>query len=243
MVKSIEIIALIFRSVDYLEFITEQLKSDLCKVEGWDVGIRVIANDATNAVLSALPATEMPFTIYNDPNPSEYYINRVYRCHNHGVMTSDYSNICFVNSDILFSKNWLDNLLKHHDGNNIPCCQLVESGKMPSASHGISCNFGTHPKNINYSEWDKFSQKIQRPIILEGGLLGPVIFEKERFIEAGMYPEGNIYHDGVGTCNGDVLNTSDVYFFNEILATKFGMRHITVCDSVCYHIQEGEKDE
>jgi hypothetical protein len=250
MKKNIEVIALIYKSVDYLNFIANQLKSPLCNSKywdlscGWDVSVRIIANDATPAVLAALPKLNIPYTIYNDKNPNEYYINRVYRCHNFGAMTSDYDNICFVNSDILFSNKWLPNLLFWHDGKNIPVSRLVESGKMPTAEnrHGINMFFGTHPRNLDYAGWSYFSQSIQKPEIVKGGLLGPVVFEKQRFIEAGMYPEGNIYADGVGTCHGDVWATSDVYFF-DLLEKQYNMRHVTVMNSICYHIQEGEKDE
>jgi hypothetical protein len=242
--RNIEVIALIYQSVDYLNFIANQLKSELCRVDGWDVSVRIIANDATPAVIAALPKINIPYTIYNNPNPNEYYINRVYRCHNHGALTSKSDNICFANSDLLFSHNWLANLLRWHDGINIPVSRLVESGKMPTADnrHGISMYFGTHPNNIDYMGWCEYSSSIRSPGIIPGGLLGPVIFEKQRFIEAGMYPEGNIYRDGVGTCNGDVLTTSDVYFF-DFLEKQYNMQHVTVLDSICYHIQEGEKDE
>ena len=242
--KNIEIIALIYQSLDYLEFISEQMNSYLCKADGWKVGTRIVANNATPEVVKALRDCKINYNIYLDPRPEEYYINRVYRCHNYAAKTSAYDNICFINSDILMSPDWLENLLRHHDGRNIPVSRLVESGKMPTADgrHGVNIYFGSHPKNIQYNEWLEFSKQMQEPTTLPGGLLGPVVFEKSRFMEAGMYPEGNIYADGVGTCNGQVLNTSDVFFFKEILENKFGMQHITVCDSICYHIQEGEKD-
>lgn len=241
MKNNIEIIALIYKSTQYLEFITEQMKSRLCKVPGWDVHLRVIANDPLEEVKKALPFTGVPFDIYHDPDPNAYYINRVYRCHNYGAITSKFDNICFVNSDILFSPDWLANLLRHHDGVNIPVSRLIESGKMPSGQYGISANFGTHPKNIDYALWEVCSEEAKQDIIMDGGLYGPVVFEKQRFIDAGMYPEGNLYADGVGTLNGDVVKSSDDFFFHDVLEKLFDMKHITVFDSVCYHIQEGEK--
>ena len=109
MKKSVEIISLIFKSVDYLDLIYRELKSDKCKVDGWDVGIRIVANDATPEVLNRLKELDIPYTIYNDPKPNDYYLNRVYRCWNHAGITSEYDNICFVNSDMVFGENWLDN--------------------------------------------------------------------------------------------------------------------------------------
>ena len=241
MIKRIEIVALVFKSVDYLDLIHKELTSDKCKIDGWEVGVRIVANDATEPVLNRLKELGIPYTIYNDPKPNDYYLNRVYRCWNHGGKTSEYENICFVNSDMVFSDNWLTNLLKHHDGVNIPTSRLVESGKMPSGKHGISHNCGRHPRQISYPTWDSAVRHYSVNEVHEGGLYMPCIFEKERFISNGMYPEGNIYADGVGTTNGFVVLSGDVWYFKK-LENEYKMKHITVFDSLVYHIQEGEKD-
>ncbi len=241
MIKRIEIIALIFKSVDYLELIYNELTSNKCKLDGWEVGVRIVANDATEPVLTRLKELDIPYTIYNDPKPSDYYLNRVYRCWNHGGETSEYENICFVNSDMVFSEGWLGNLLKHHDGTNIPTSRLVESGKMRSGTHGVSHNCGRTSTSINYPVWDSLVTQIKVDEVHNGGLYMPCVFDKKRFIESGMYPEGNIYADGIGTTNGFVTLSGDVYFFKK-LEEEFNMKHITVFDSLVYHIQEGEKD-
>lgn len=241
MKKNIEIISLIFKSVDYLNLIYKELKSDKCKVDGWDVGIRIVANDATPEILSHLETLDIPYTVYNDPKPNDYYLNRVYRCWNHAGITSEYDNICFVNSDMVFSEMWLDNLLKHHNGINIPTSRLVESGKMMSGTHGVSFNCGRNPKTIDFELWDKFSKQLSVNQVHKKGLYMPCIFEKNRFIESGLYPEGNIYTDGIGTLNGFVQSGDDWYFRK--LENEYGMKHLTVFDSLVYHIQEGEKDE
>lgn len=105
MVKKLEIIALIFKSCDYLDLIYKELKNDNCKVDGWDITLRIVANDATPEVISRLKSLDIPYSIYNDPKPDDYYLNRVYRCWNYAGETSDSDNICFVNSDMVFSKN------------------------------------------------------------------------------------------------------------------------------------------
>lgn len=238
--KSIEIISLIFKSIDYLDLIYNELKGDNCKVEGWDVSLRIVANDATPQVIEKLKTMDIPYTIYNDPKPNDYYLNRVYRCWNHAGEISKADNICFVNSDMVFSKDWLSNLLKHHDGTNIPCSRLVESGKMLSGTHGVSYNCGRGPKEIDFQLWDDVVEETKKDEIHNGGLFMPCIFNTKRFIESGMYPEGNIYRDGVGTLNGFVQSGDDWYF--KKLEKEYGMKHITVFDSLVYHIQEGEKD-
>jgi len=239
--KNIEIIGLIYKSTDYLELLNSQLKSDYCKVEGWNIGIRIVANDANEKIINKLKDLDIKYSIYNDPKPNDYYLNRVYRCWNYAGSTSLYDNICFVNSDMIFSKNWLSNLLKHHNGINIPTSRLVESGKMTSGTHGISYNCGRSPKLINFELWEKYSEWTKKDETHKNGLYMPCVFEKLRFIESGMYPEGNIYLDGIGTLNGFIQSGDDWYFRK--LENLYNMQHITVFDSLVYHIQEGEKDE
>lgn len=239
--KNIEVIALIFKSVDYLNLIYNELKSDNCKVNGWDVSLRIVANDATPKVIEKLKTLDIPYSIYNDPNPNDYYLNRVYRCWNFAGKSSESDNICFVNSDMVFSKDWLLNLLKHHNGVNIPCSRLVESGKMLSGTHGVSYNCGRGPKDINYKLWEDVVARTKCNELRDGGLYMPCIFNTKRFIESGMYPEGNIYQDGIGTLNRFVQSGDDWYF--KKLQKEYGMKHVTVFDSIVYHIQEGEKDE
>lgn len=240
MKKELEIIALIFKSIDYLELIYNELKSNKCKVDGWNINCRIVANDATEEVLEKLKSLDIPYTIYNDPKPNDYYLNRVYRCWNFAGESSNFDNICFVNSDMVFSNGWLENLLSYHDGINIPTSRLVESGKMNSGTHGVSCDCGRHPKQINYDLWEKISESMKENIAHPMGLYMPCVFEKKRFIESGKYPEGNIYTDGIGTLNGFVQSGDDWYFRK--LESIYGMKHITVFNSLVYHIQEGEKD-
>ena len=242
MSKSIEIVSLVFKSKDYLNFIYNQLKKECNKVDGWDVGIRIVANDATEEILEHLKTLDIPYTVYNDTSPNDYYLNRVYRCYNHAVITSKYDNVCLVNSDMAFSDNWLSNLLKHHDGNNIPCSRLIESGKMPSGLHGVSNDFGMTPLTFRDSDFDEYVKIIQQPFVHDNGLYMPCVFERDRFVESGMYPEGNIYVDGIGKSNSGFVMSGDKYYFEEVLLKKYNMKHITIFNSIVYHIQEGEKD-
>jgi len=60
-IKTIEIIALIFKSVDYLDLIFSELKGENCKVEGWDVSLRIVANDATPQVIEKLKTLDIAY--------------------------------------------------------------------------------------------------------------------------------------------------------------------------------------
>ena len=76
----------------------------------------------------------------------------------------------------------------------------------------------------------------------------PCLVEKQRFIEAGMFPRGNIFLEEDGTIvagypnDRPVFKAGDDFFFHDVLEAKYGMRHITPFDSLVYHIIEGEKD-
>ena len=136
--KNIEVISLVYKSVSYLHFIYEQMKGGLCTAAGWDIGVRIVANDATPEILEELKQLDIKSTVFKNPDPKEFYLNRVYRAYNFAIESSEYDNVCLVNSDQAFCRGWLSNLLKHHDGNNIPCSRLIESGKMESGKHGVN---------------------------------------------------------------------------------------------------------
>tara|TARA_R110000765_G_scaffold85620_2_gene165091 strand:- start:209 stop:937 length:729 start_codon:yes stop_codon:yes gene_type:complete len=239
-IKNVEVISLIYKSCDYLDLIASELKTK-CTVEGWDVGIRIVANDATPEVLQRLEELDVNFTIYTDDTPDDYYLNRVYRCWNYAGATSTYDNICFVNSDMMFSEGWLENLLKHDLTKYIPCSRLIESGKMPSGAYGLGVDCGKHPNNLDREKFKEAAQQISIEGFLEGGLYMPCVLNTKTFTESGMYPEGNIYTDGPGTLNGNVVMSGDAWYFQQLKNTK-GLTHITAFDSIVYHIQEGEKD-
>lgn len=244
--KTIDLITMIYKSKDYLDLIIDEMIKTKVP-DDWQLNLRVIANDPEQDFKQHLLAKFfiggiLDIEFYNDPKPNDYYLNRVYRCWNHAGFNSKADAICFVNSDMMFSKDWLINLLKHHDGNKIPCSRLVESGKLLSGTYGISRNFGIHPKSLDKETWLKFAEENKKSIAPYGGLYMPCIFETSRFIEAGGYPEGNIYADGPGTLNGPVFESGDTWFFKK-LEKEYKMKHVTVFDSLVYHIQEGEKDE
>lgn len=251
MKKNIEIVSLAFKSTDYLQFIAKQLTSSLCRAEGWDVRVRIVANDATREVLDMLPTLDIPYSIFNNPDPNEFYLNRVYRAYNYSVESSSSDNVCLLNSDNVICENWLPNLLKHHDGTNIPCSRAIESGKTGSGKHCINLgenDFGRHPKEFDFDGWHSYAETIEKNETREGGIFCSPVFEKKRFLEVGGYPEGNVFYGeggefSVGHPNDRRLYaTSDTFLFYDKLEKTRDMKHITVFDSIIYHIIEGEKD-
>jgi len=249
MKSNVEIITLIYKSVSFLDFIVDQLQSDFCKSKNIDVGVRVICNDASEKVLNHIKTKNVPFTVYNDIKPDDYYLNRTYRAWNHGGMTSAYDNIIFVNSDMAFSEGWLDSLFEHHDGVNIPCSRLVESGKLevgcgiPNRGWARAYNFGTSPATFQRKEWEHSAEISRINNTQRLGLYMPCLLETKRFKEAGGYPEGNIYTDGVGAYKSKFIKSGDDFFFHDVLEKTYNMNHITSFNSLVYHMQEGEKNE
>jgi hypothetical protein len=150
--------------------------------------------------------------------------------------------VVFINSDMSFTPNWLRNLLFALNHSTIPCSVLVESGKLVSGQHAITRNFGTTAATFNEPEFLKFAASVSKHAVQPGGLFMPCAFYRDQFITSGGYPEGNIYEGGVGKNTTRFLESGDYHFFykNPVMSKK---QHVTVFDSVVYHIQEGEKDE
>jgi flavodoxin len=248
MKKEVEVITMLYKSTAFADFILQQLQQ-FCTSSTINCSFSVICNDARSEIIDRLLENNVKCYIYNDDEPKDYYLNRVYRAWNYGGFNCDKDNFIFVNSDMAFSSGWIDALFKYHDGINIPCSRLVESGKLEVGA-GISnrgwakaYNFGTHPSNFNKTAWEKSASISKIYSFGRYGLYMPCLFNTERFREAGGYPQGNIYIDGVGKYKTGFIKSGDDYFFHDILEKKFGMKHITVFDSLVYHMQEGEKDE
>lgn len=255
-VKNVEVVALIYKSVEYLDFIYSQLR-EYGKADGWDVGIRIIANDATDAVLDKLYKLDVPFSVYNNPDPSGFYVNRTLRAFNYAVQSSHYNNVCIVNSDMAFSEGWLDNLLKHHNGVNIPTSRLVEPNWPEMCDRNrVRRDFGNHPTNLDLDNFQLYADRLAQDAVRRGGATLPAVFERARFLEAGGYPEGSVFEGGLVADDNTKLvyqyapdspvvfyKPGDVFFHQNVLEQKYGMKTLTVCDSIVYHIGQGENNE
>jgi len=237
----ITIVGMIYKSVEYLKFMMKGLERS-CVESQHDVDYLVVANDASQNILDYISENSIKHIIYNDPQPNDFYLNRVYRAWNFGGVSADGDIIVFVNSDMAFSSGWLDRLIDKLDRDTIPCSRLVESGKMPSAETAVSHNLGQTVSQFREGEFLKFASEISENTALARGLFMPCAFYKDDFIRSGGYPEGNIYKGGVGKHKTRFKQSGDNFFFynNPVMGRK---KHITICDSIVYHIQEGELDE
>jgi len=241
--KTIEVVSLIYKSVNYANFIADQLARYAVDFEDWKVSFRLMADTPPEALEHHLKKMGVNHTIFRNPNPNEYHINRMYKAYNEAGLTSTAEYVCFVNSDMGFSPNWLKNLVKHQAPDRVLTSRLVESGKMPSGLPGISMYFGHTPQSYNERAFLDFAERVSDDSVSPNGLYMPLLISRELFGLSNGYPPGNVYADGVGTCNGYVIKPGDVYYFEDNLKANFGVSHFTVFDSIVYHFQEGELDE
>ena len=239
--RRVEVVSLIYRSVEFSRFISDQL-ARFARAEGFDVRGRLIANDPevpAEELLAPARAAGLRTDVYRDAKPGDYYLNRVYRCWNWAVASAAADLVCLVNSDMAFSPGWLEPLLRLHDEGCTPTSRLVESGRLRTGRHGIEKDWGRRPAEFAEAAWLEYARDISAPAVVEDeDLFMPVVFDKAIFAEAGGYPEGNIYRDGVGTRSGNVLQSGDAYFFDRL--ADLGRPHATAFDSLVYHMQEGE---
>jgi hypothetical protein len=238
-IADVSVAAMIYKCPKYYELIVDQL-CRYATAEHYPVKTMLVANDPTPEIEEMInKETRIDHTtIYRDPKSEDFYLNRVYRCWNHIVGECKTSAIVLVNSDMAFSPGWLDTLLKTYTADNIPCSKLVESGKMRSGKYVKEKDLGRSPETYDEKGFLKYAEEIKEPgRISPGGLYMPCLFLKQDFIDAGGYPEGNIHAGGPGEIHTRFIRSGDLEFFN-----RTGKQHVTVFDSIVYHIQEGEKD-
>jgi len=229
----ISVICLIYKSIGYANFVLNSFKkyTDLHD----NVEFYFVANDPTNELLTHFDKNSMPYRLFRNKDPQEYYLNRVYRAWNFGGFTADGDIIIFINSDMAFSKNWLENLLKNLREDRIVTCRLIESGKLRSGKYGIEKNFGQTYSEFDDESFQNFVNKILKPEIKKGGLFMPCAIYKDSFIKSGGYPIGNRTEK-----NGNITPGDKILFYEKLL--PMGIKHYTVFDSLIYHVQEGEMD-
>jgi glycosyltransferase involved in cell wall biosynthesis len=230
----ISVICLIYKSIEYTNFVLQSFSKHTNGI-GKNVNFVFVANDPTDNLIDHLDKKNIPHLIFRNPDPSEYYINRVYRAWNYGGSNAEGDIIVFVNSDMAFSKGWLANLLKSLTENKIVTSRLVESGKLKSGKYGIEKDFGRTYSQFDDIEFQKFAKQISSNQLKNGGLFMPCAIYKDIFIKSGGYPIGNRVEK-----DGKIIPGDQILFYDRLLPLK--VKHYTVFDSIVYHIQEGEMD-
>lgn len=238
------IICLVYKSVDWLDFVREQVfrYTDMTDKEFF-----FVANDANPAVLNHLRHHYTPHYIHeNTPEQQgEWYVNNVYRAYNFAVSKARGDFIVFINSDMAFTPGWFDHLWQAYNGANCVASRLVESGKLPSGQYGVEKNFGRDYASYQESQFQQYAHELAEAKTADGGLFMPLLIRKEHFERAGGYPEGQVafgsdLYRPVIARRGEPCISGDTALILKLQA--MGIRHQTAFDSIVYHFQWGEID-
>lgn len=244
---AVTIVALIYKSTDWLKFSYSQI---LKYTDMSDKELIFVANDAAEDVKKYLKENYIPH--YNFENTAEHkqqwYINNVYRAWNYGGFQAKGDYVLFVNSDMAFTPDWVENLIAALDGNNCVVSRLVESGKLTSGKEEnedpcFEHNFGKFIEEFKEQDFQQFAEKIKQQKIIDGGAFMPLLIKKQDFEKVGGYPEGNvvpgsdIFKPTIAE-KGQELVSGDIILMAKL--KTLGVKHQTVYSSVSYHFQEGE---
>lgn len=248
----VTIISLIYRSPEFAIGLYERLREVTPSLQSGEALFYFVANNANKKTLKALQKQGIPYLKFNTRILSDLeheshgyakpeYIGRVYSAYNFGIQQAKTPLVVLINSDMVFSENWLEGLLKHDDEQSIVSCTLVERkhpkfGVFPGA---IEANFGNTFRTLKWRDWLEFSRNHIHGVtpVANGGPYMPALFHKKWFEEYSYYPEGNL-----GFSNkpySEVFMYGDEFLFSQF--QEHGIRHISSTSSLCYHFKEGER--
>ena len=220
----VTLVVLVYRSLRWLDWMMQSVEDSKGKTRyRW----LVVSNDATEEV-NADPRIGLRWV---NEDPQEFYINRVYRSWNAGVIEAPTPWVVMLNSDMAASDWWLDELLavKHADRRTVPTSNLIESGRLPSGIPEHVENHGMNPDEFRRQEFVRHADNIRAPnTTIPGRLYMPILIDRQEFMDVGMYPEGN----PPGT-------TGDKDLIRRY--AEAGYQHVTAMGSVVYHVQTGEQ--
>ncbi len=220
----VTLVVLVYRSLRWLDWCMQGVDASTNQTRyRW----LVVANDATDKVRDD-PRVGVD---WQNADPGEFYINRVYRAWNEGVLNAPTQHVIMLNSDMWASDFCIDALItaKKSDPRTVPTSLLVESGRLPSAMPEYVRDFGKTPDEFDTKAFKAHAHSLKAGSNTEPGrLYMPILVERQEFLDLGGYPEGN----PPGT-------TGDKDLIRRY--AEAGYRHITCLGSVVYHCQEGEQ--
>lgn len=220
----VTLVVLVYRSLRWLDWCMEGVENSKNETRyRWFV----VGCDATEDVL----ADDRICLSYQNEDTNEFYINRVYRAWNAGVLEAPTQLVVMLNSDMYASDYWLDELVWVKDAKpkSVPTSLLVESGAVRSAMPEYVKNFGMNPGEFDRQAFHGHADSIKRKGCTQSGrLYMPILVDRQEFFDVGGYPEGN----PPGTTGDKDL----IRRYREA-----GYEHVTAVGSVVYHCQLGEQ--
>jgi hypothetical protein len=256
MAPKLSIVCLIYKSTKYLQFVYDQVRqfTDLSDAEFF-----FVTNDAEPPVVNYLTAHQIPHYIFNNTSAhvqahgkTESYVNNVYRAYNYGASKAQGKYLLMINSDMAFSKGWVDNMFRHFgdSGKDEQMCitsRLIESGRYLSGTHGLSYDCGKFLRTYNQAKFQAKAAAISQPTLIPKGLYMPLLIKKSVFDKVGGFPEGNLTKDCTDIFNPTIAKKGvpsvpgDLVFMQKL--ETIGVHHYTAFDSIVYHFQNGEMFE
>lgn len=253
----ISIASLIYRSASYADALWQSLWQTTPHLQDGRARFFFVANDPTDELLRHLESRGYPFMVQRNPalpDPELHrlgfappaYLNRVYRGWNRAVMESD-ERMVLVSSDNVFGPGWLDELLAWESPQRVVAAQLIERrhpkyGVFPGA---IVRDLGDHPDRFDMGGFLRCCDEalhVHGRTIRPGGAFTPVLASRGKFIEAGMFPEGNLARPGAESfAESKVLRYGDQDLFARL--ADIGVEHVTARAALVYHFKEGEQSE
>lgn len=244
------IISLIYQSGSFADWVYTSAKRYTPLIESGQAEFFFVANDPTPSLLHHLEKKNYPHIVNRNHLYTEgelfangygkpEYMSRVYRGYNQGILHAKGDYVVLVNSDNYFSQDWLENLIKYSDRQNVISSKLVERKHplydvFPGAIHG---EFGDSAENFQESKFNKFALQVRKSGLEMGGAYMPSLFHRDLLLESGLYPDGNI----AGLNFKEVTRCGDEALFDRL--ASLGITHYTSLDSIVYHLKEGEKDD
>lgn len=246
----VTLVSLIYKDLEWLEFQYSQLLKLQTDLPMGQVDILFIANDATPEVLAFLRENMIPHrAVSTRAYEGEWFINSVYRAYNLAVELSDTEYVYLVNSDMAYTKGTLARVFEKRAPNLMLASRLVELGVMESGQYGIERSFGSSPKTFRGKDFSKYAESIAEAELRDGGLYMPLLVHRDTFLNLGGFPEGNLtpeslelYASGGSPVIAEMGSASvpgDRVFVSR--ASRRGVLHKTVFDSIAYHFQAGER--
>ena len=236
----ISICSLIYRSKTYADAVWNSAQTFTPELKNGKARFFFVANDPTPDLLDHLKG--YPHVVQRNEclsneqlselgyDPPEY-IRMVYQGWNRAILESD--EICvLVNSDCMFSPDWLAPLIRELTPSKVVSSQIVERNhpKYGVFRHALEADFGDHPSRFKQERFLEFVNTQRRDNTYTHGAYMPCAIYRQTAIDAGMYPEGNPQG-----------SYGDQEFFSNL--ARRGVEHITTMNSIVYHFKEGEMSE
>jgi hypothetical protein len=253
----ISIFSLIYKSTRYADAVYESVHRHTQELADGSAEFFFVANLATDRVKEHLIEKGYPHFVHDDGIALEEfeaggfappaYMCNVYRGYNFGISKCRGEIVVPVNSDHLFSPNWLTNLLARLDRKTVPASLLVEPGhrKYGVFKDAVGKNFGKNPDQFDEKAFLDFVESISEDVVSQGGAYMPCAFYKDALEAVGGYPNGNLLcppHDRYIHVRSHRRRVyGDIALFFDL--KQAGFQHVTVRDSIVYHFKEGELDE